>query len=201
MVDEINAKNINPLVLFKNLEYTIIILSSILIFVPSTTVFIYLPNFIKEVGGSPGLLGYILFFNAISEAPIFFYGKEMIKKFKPISLLVISSIFYTLRLIIVFNAVSPSFFIIYGALQSLSFGVLLMTARFYINVIARARLKTTAQSILTMSSFGVGGIVASLSGGYIMDVFGMTVLYRVSMTFSILANLLLVGLLLYKRWK
>ncbi|MFW6035702.1 MAG: MFS transporter [Halothermotrichaceae bacterium] len=192
-----NSKN--PIILFKNIEYTVIVLSAIFIFIPNNIILIFLPQFIKRVGGTPTILGYVLFFNAISEAPIFFLGKYMLRKFKPVSLLFIASCIYVLRVIIAFEAVSPGYFLIFGALQSLSYGVLLITARFYINIIAPDSLRTSAQSILTMAAFGVGGIIASLTGGVIMDVYGMIVLYRSCLFLSLTGVLLMAGLLFYKR--
>ncbi|MFW5982220.1 MAG: MFS transporter [Halanaerobiaceae bacterium] len=193
-------EKVNPLVLFKNPEYNIILLSSIFVFIPNSIIFIYLPNFIREVGGTTTLLGVVLFLNALSEAPIFFIGKKLIKRFKAIPLLLIASIFYLLRVIIVYEAVSQINFLVFGALQSLSFSVLLITARFHINHIAADSLKTTAQSIFTMAMFGIGGIIASLFGGYIMDVYGMTVLYLLSVAISMIGILLIAGLLFYRRF-
>ncbi|MFW5981198.1 MAG: MFS transporter, partial [bacterium] len=122
-----------------------------------------------------------------------------IKKFKAIPLLLIASIFYMLRVIIVYEATGQLNFLLFGALQSLSFSVFLITARFHINNVAPESLKTTAQSIFTMSMFGIGGIIASLFGGYIMDVYGMTILYRISLVTSFIGILLILGLLFYRR--
>lgn len=191
--------NRNPLILFKNIEYTMILISSILVFIPANIIFIYLPNFIKGVGGTTTLLGIVLFLNAISEAPIFFIGKKMLIKFKPIPLLLIATIFYLIRIIVVYEAVSQINFLLFGVLQSMSFGVLLITARFHINNLAPEHLKTTAQSVFTMSIFGIGGIFASLFGGAIMDIYGMTVLYRISVILSMTGIILMAVLLFYRK--
>ncbi|MFW6287233.1 MAG: MFS transporter [bacterium] len=189
----------NPLILFKNIEYTMLILSAILVFIPNNIIFIYLPNFIKGVGGTTTLLGVVLFINAVSEAPIFFLGKKMLVKFKPIPLLLLSTIFYLLRVIIVYEATSQINFLFFASLQSLSFGVLLITSRFHINLLAPEHLRTTAQSMFTMSIFGVGGIIASMFGGAIMDYYGMSVLYRISLGLSVTGILMISGLLFYRR--
>ncbi|MEJ6950196.1 MFS transporter [Natronospora cellulosivora (SeqCode)] len=189
----------NPFILFKNLEYNIILLSSIFVFIPNSIIFIYLPNFIRGVGGTTSLLGVVLFLNALSEAPIFFLGKKLIKRFKAIPLLLLASIFYMIRVILVYEASGQINFLIFGALQSLSFSVLLITARFHINYIAPESLKTTAQSIFTMAMFGIGGIIASLFGGYIMDFYGMTTLYRISLMISGIGIFLIAALLVYRR--
>ena len=192
--------NRNPLILFKNIEYTMILISAILVFIPNSIIFTYLPNFIKGVGGTTTLLGIVMFLNAVSEAPIFFFGKKMLVKFKPIPLLLLSTIFYLIRVIVVYEAVSKFNFLVFGVLQSLSFGILLITARFHINFLAPEHLKTTAQSIFTMSIFGIGGIIASMSGGVIMDIYGMEVLYQISIILCLSGILLMLILNLYRKF-
>ncbi len=193
--------NRNPLILFKNIEYTMIVISSILVLIPANIIFIYLPNFIKGVGGTTTLLGVVLFLNAVSEAPIFFIGKKMLVKFKPIPLLLLATIFYLIRVVIVYEAVSQINFLVFGALQSLSFGILLITARFHINNLAPEHLKTTAQSIFTMSIFGIGGIFASLFGGAIMDLYDMEVLYRISLILSLTGIIIMAILHFYRKYQ
>lgn len=195
--EQIESKN--PLALFKNLEYTMIVISSMLNFIPISVVFVFLPNFIKGVGGTPVLLGYTYFLSALSEAPILFFAKTLLKRFKPVPLLLISAIFYALRVWIIFKATLPGHFLFFGVLHSLSFGLFLTTIRYHINMIAPENLKTTAQSIVTMSSFGIGGIIASLFGGYVMDVYGLTVLFKLCMLINILAIILLITIIFYKR--
>ncbi len=193
--------NRNPLILFKNIEYTMIVISSILVLIPANIIFIYLPNFIKGVGGTTTLLGVVLFLNAVSEAPIFFIGKKLLVKFKPIPLLLLATIFYLIRVVVVYEAVSQINFLVFGALQSLSFGILLITVRFHINNLAPEHLKTTAQSIYTMSIFGIGGIFASLFGGAIMDFYGMEVLYRTSVILSLTGIILMTLLYFYQKFQ
>ncbi|MFW6022282.1 MAG: MFS transporter [Halanaerobiaceae bacterium] len=199
--DEKQTNTKNPLILFKNLEYTVILISAVLVFIPNNIIFIYLPNFIKGVGGTTTLLGVVLFINAVSEAPIFFGGKKMLLRFKPLPLLLLSTIFYLIRVVIVYEAVSQINFLIFASLQSVSFGILLITSRFHINMTAPESLKTTAQSIFTMSIFGVGGIIASMFGGLIMDYYGMETLYRISIILSVIGILLMFLLTVYRKIK
>jgi MFS family permease len=190
-VKDAEVKNKNIMQLFKNKDYMFILLITLLIFIPNQMIFVYLAPIIKSVGGDATDLGYMFFFNALSEAPIFFVAKYFLEKYKTNSLLLFSAFFYLLRFIIVAAASSPTYFLFFGMLQSLSFGVFLVTVRYYVKLIAPAALKTTAQSIAMMSAFGAAGIIGSLLGGYLIDNFGMAVMFKVVIIFASAAVLLL----------
>jgi MFS family permease len=187
---KIGDKNI--LRLFKNKGYIFILFVTILIFIPAMMIFVYLAPAIKVVGGDSRDLGYTLFFNALSEAPIFFTAKYFLEKYKTKPLLLFSAVFYLIRIIIAASAPSPFYFIFFGMLQSLSYGVFLVTVRYYVKLVAPEELKTTAQSIALMAGFGAGGIIGSLLGGYLIDNFGISAMYTVCISLSFLAVLTLV---------
>lgn len=188
----ITAGDKNIMRLFKNSNYVFILFITILIFIPSQMVFIYLAPIIKAVGGNSADLGYVYFFNALSEAPIFFAAKYFLEKYKINSLLLFSAFFYLLRFIIAAAADSPVYFLFFGMLQSLSFGVFLVAVRYYIKLTAPAALKTTAQSIALMSAFGIAGIIGSLLGGYLIDNFGIPLMFKVVIVLSSAAVLVLL---------
>ncbi|MCC3144329.1 MFS transporter [Halanaerobium sp. Z-7514] len=185
-----NLKNL--LKLLKDPEYLFVLFVTLLIFIPAMMIMVYLAPIVQAVGGDSRDLGYILFFNALSEAPIFFMAKHFLQKYKTKALLLFAATFYLLRTIIVALAVSPAQLIFYGLLQSLSFGVFLVTIRYYVKIIAPVGLKTTAQSITLMSAFGVGGIIASLLGGFLIDTYGMNSMFAVSIAFSLLAVIVIL---------
>ena len=186
---ETNDKNIMQL--FKNQDYIFILFITLLIFIPNQMIFVYLAPIIKSVGGDSTDLGYLFFFNALSEAPIFFVAKYFLERYKTNSLLLFSSFFYLLRFIIAAAANSPVYFLFFGMLQSLSFGVFLVTIRYYVKLVAPAALKTTAQSIVMMSAFGAAGIIGSLLGGYLIDNFGMAVMFNIAIALATTAVLIL----------
>lgn len=186
---ELDEKNIMRL--FKNKDYIFILFITLLIFIPNQMIFVYLAPIIKSVGGDSTDLGYMFFFNALSEAPIFFAAKYFLEKYKTNSLLLFSAFFYLIRFIVAAAATSPVYFLFFGMLQSLSFGVFLVTVRYYVKLVAPAALKTTAQSIAMMSAFGAAGIIGSLLGGYLIDNYGMAVMFNVTIGFGSAAVLVL----------
>lgn len=182
----------HPLKLLKNQKYVLLLIITIFLFIPIQIIFIYLAPIIRATGGTARHLGYALFFNAISEAPIFFIGKHILNRFKVKTLFLISSIFYLIRIIIAASVTNPVFFIFFGMFQSLSFGIYLISVRHYVNKIAPETLKTTAQSIVLMVAFGLSGIISSLLGGYLIDNFGMKVMFTFCIITSSFAIFLMI---------
>lgn len=182
----------NIMKLFKNPEYVFILAITVLLFVPTQMFNVYLAEMIKAVGGDSTDLGYTLFFNALSEAPIFFAANYFLKKYKTRSLLLMSSIFYLIRFSIAASAQSPVYFIFYGMFQSLSYGIFLITVRYYVKLVAPEALKTTAQSIVLMAAFGAGGIIGSLLGGFLIDSYSMGAMFSVSISMTAVVVLILV---------
>ncbi len=196
-----SSGNKNILRLFKNKGYLFILFITVLIFIPAMMVFVYLAPAIKAVGGDSRDLGYTLFFNALSEAPIFFTAKYFLQRFKTKPLLLFAALFYLIRIVIVALAPSPSYFILFGLLQSLSYGVFLVTVRYYVKLVAPDGLKTTAQSIALMAGFGAGGIIGSLLGGYLIDNFGMNIMLLVCSALSLTAVLTIFISIVVDRFK
>ena len=187
----------NVLELFKNKSYLFVLLVTYLLFVPVLIIFIYLAPIIQSTGGTTRHLGYTLFFNALSEAPVFFIGKSILKRFKTKQLLLIASLFYLLRIFITSLITNPLFFIFFGLLQSLSYGIFLIAIRHYVKKVAPQKLQTTAQSIVLMAAFGAGGITASLLGGFLLDNLGLDYMFNVCIGLSSLAVLLLAASFLF----
>jgi oligosaccharide:H+ symporter len=182
----------NPLRLLKNLDFLFLLVISFLMFIPNQLIFTFLPTIIEHLGGSPSYQGYVQFFTALSEAPILFLAALFLKRYKPKPLLLVSAIFYLIRMVLVARATGPTYLLYFGLLQSLSFAIFLPTARFYVNLIIPDGLKTTAQTLLTTICFGLGGIIASLFGGFLIDVYGLKVVFNICILFSFSVVVLLV---------
>lgn len=167
------ARSVNPLELFQNKEYVFLLLASVLLFIPNRLAVQFMPEMIRFVGGTPTHHGVSLFINAVSEVPILFWSTYFLARFPSRLLLVFASIFFPVRLTLLFFASTPGAVMAASVFQGLSFGVFLPTIRYFINEISPNHLKTSAQSIATASFFGVSSVVGSFLGGYVIDTFGM----------------------------
>ncbi len=92
-----NAGRLNLKKLFNNRQYIYFLIFAIILTIPHRSAFTFLPNLMKSVGGTDGDLGLIYTIMAISEIPTFLYSRVLIKKYKPVNMILFSSIFYILR--------------------------------------------------------------------------------------------------------
>lgn len=188
--------SVNPLELFKNTDYVLLLVVTLFLFIPANAVMIFLPVMLKNLGGTAAHQGLALFAVAVSEFPVLLLARRFVAKFNPQFLLLFAAVFYLLRVWLMLLAKSPAQLIYIGLLQSLTFAVFLPTVRYYVNQIAPEGLKTTAQTVITAVFFGAASILASLVGGLVIDRFGLDMLLRGCVTISALAVLLLLALVL-----
>ncbi len=198
-VDNKPRQKANPVELFKNLDYLLLMVVSLLIFIPANTVTTFLPVMLKGLGGTATHQGLALFAVAISEFPILVLARRFVSRLNAQLLLLIAGTFYFLRIVLMLLAQSPTAIILIGLLQSVTFGIYLPTVRHYVNQIAPDGLKTTAQTAITAVFFGAASIVASLAGGMVMDRYGLGVLLTACVAISALAVLMLAVMVLRSR--
>ncbi len=178
--------------LLRNPDYILLLLAATVIFIGHQSTMIFLPDILRNVGGSPVDQGTAMSVSAISEMPAFLLSVWFLPRFRPQGLLVFAALFYVLRIYTLSAAPSPQWVIYAGLFQSMSFGVFLPTMVYYVKQIAPDGLKTTAQTIATGCYFGIGGVLGSILGGRAIDVWGVETMMLGALTLSILGSGLFV---------
>ncbi len=166
-------RQVNPLDLFRNTDYVFLLAASVFLFIPNRLAIQYMPELLRAVGGTPTHQGISMFVNAVSEVPILFTSAIFLAKIPALGLMAFASVFFTLRLLLLYGADSPMAVITASLCQGLSFGVFLPTIRTYINQVAPEHLKTSAQAIATAAYAGVSSVTGSFLGGYAIDTWGI----------------------------
>ncbi|SFP98312.1 MFS transporter [Caldicoprobacter faecalis] len=182
--------NLNFTRLLKNYAYMSFLIFAMVIIIPHRSAFIFLPNLMELVGGSDGELGMVFTIMAISEIPIFLYSKILIRKFKPINLILFSTIFFILRQALYLVSTTPFHVLAIQLLQGPSFALFTNGAVYYIDELAPSELKATAQTFANSIFFGVSGIIGSYVGGWIIDSYGLRSIYWVGVFVSIAISVL-----------
>lgn len=165
--------------LFKNYYYVTFLVLSFLLFMTLSSVNSFLPELMKQVGGNDALLGLSFAVSAFSEAPVLYLSKILIKKYKPLPLILSAVLVYTLRLFIYSIAKSPFVVIFAQSLQGLSYGLFLAGSIYYIDYLAPDELKSTAQTTGNAIFFGLSGMIGNYATGRIIDIFGISLVYRI----------------------
>lgn len=152
--------------------------------------------YIRELGGSPELVGQSFFIAAMSEIIIFALSFWWLRKGKELIIISISGAFYFLRFFISAWITDPHWLAYLQILQIVTFPVFYSAAIQYLYSIVPEEWRATGQTVLALLFFGVSGILASYVGGALYGAFGGKALYLTISTMSFIG--MLFGLLLYR---
>lgn len=180
--------------LLTNVEYMVFLVFCLMIFIPHRASFIYLTRLVEHVGGDKGYLGAALSIMAFSEVPFLLLTKKILTKVEPLWVVIVSSAFYILRQVLYALATTPTQVILIQALQGPSFGLFLGGAVYYIDSLAPDELKSTAQTLSVALYTGIGGIIASYCGGWVIQKVGITVMFNIGTIMSVAATGLFIML-------
>ncbi|NLO82536.1 MAG: MFS transporter [Clostridiales bacterium] len=176
--------------LFKNHQYVYYLIFAVILAIPHRSAFIFLPNLMKSVGGTDGDLGLINAVMAISEIPAFLYSRVLFRRYKPVNVILFSSIFYILRQVLYLIASQPIHVFLVQLLQGPSFALFVNGSVYYIDELAPEELKATAQTFATSMYFGLSGIVGSYGGGWVIDNYGLKNMYWIGFCISLVISVL-----------
>ncbi|WP_339247567.1 MFS transporter [Paenibacillus sp. FSL F4-0243] len=156
----------------------------------------FLGVYIRELGGSPELVGQSFFIAAMSEIIVFALSFWWLRKGKELIIISISGAFYFLRFFISAWILDPHLLAYLQILQILTFPIFYSAAIQYLYSIVPVEWRATGQTVLALLFFGVSGILASYAGGALYEAFGGKVLY---LTISVMSFIgMLFGLILYR---
>ncbi|MBO1005332.1 MFS transporter [Pseudogracilibacillus auburnensis] len=174
--------------LFGNKYFLVFVLLGILISVPNSMNLTFVTLYIDQLGGSYVLIGWSAFLTAIFEAPVFLLFDRYLKR-KPstmIGCLVIVSLLFVLRWVLMSFAIGPVQIIFIQMLHSVSFG-----GYYYIGTTLTAQLipvelRASGQAVYALTWGGISGIIAGFLGGWIFQELGAKMMYNVSIFISLL---------------
>ncbi|MNO36174.1 putative 3-phenylpropionic acid transporter [compost metagenome] len=156
----------------------------------------FLGVYIRELGGSPELVGQSFFIAAMSEIIVFALSFWWLRKGKELIIISIAGAFYFLRFFISAWITDPHWLAYLQILQILTFPVFYSAAIQYLYSIVPEEWRATGQTVLALLFFGVSGILASYAGGALYEAFGGKALY---LTISVMSFIgMLFGLILYR---
>jgi len=156
----------------------------------------FLGVYIRELGGSPALIGQAWFLAAGSEILVFALSFWWLRKNKELIMISFSAAFYFIRFFISAWITDPHLLAYLQIMQLLTFPVFYSAAIQYLYRIVPVEWRATGQTVLALLFFGVSGIIASYIGGALYEAFGGQTLFLSISTLSFLG--MLFGLMLYR---
>lgn len=196
-------KKINPALLFKNYYFVVLLIFHFLIQMMGNSSMLFLPYIFRSIGVDPSIAGAATGIKALMEIPFLLMGGYLISRFKlPPMIAVVGGIYalehflYTLLptplmapLIRLLG--SPVFVVCIQLLGGLASGLYLSTSVEYAYRLAPKELTASAQSFMGMS-MSLGAICASLLGGILIEVSGVSGFYAITCGTMVIGVLLFV---------
>ncbi|MDD9268882.1 MFS transporter [Paenibacillus sp. GCM10023248] len=137
----------------------------------------FLGVYIRNLGGSPDLVGQAWFLAAGSEILVFALSFWWLRKGKELAIIAFSALFYFIRFFLSAWITEPHALVYLQLLQMFTFPIFYSAAIQYLYRIVPEEWRATGQTVLALLFFGVSGIVASYAGGWFYEVFGGQSLY------------------------
>ena len=131
----------------------------------------YMPQIAAGAGGTTEQAGRVLSLMAFLEIPTMFFFVRIQKHFSSRTLIKISSLGFTGKIVVCWLAGSVKLLFAAQAFQVAAFALLMPAMVYYVNEIMSPGEAVKGQSLFTMM-FTFSAIIASLAGGWILDASG-----------------------------
>lgn len=158
--------------LLSNKRYIYLVTIFLILFMSLKVITMFSVLNIKNISDENWYLGTFTFITAVSEIPIFLFSPKIMKKINAYRLLIIASIFFIIRILLVAFSSNVYTIVFSGIFHMTTFSFIALSSKYLIDEISPARLRTTSQmlSMAIYLSFGDG--MASLISGIMSDTIG-----------------------------
>lgn len=152
--------------------------------------------YIAELGGSERFVGVSWFVSLISEATVFALAFIWFKRKNALNFIVLASFVYVVRWLLFSFVDNPIHIIGLQVLHGFTFAIFYLAALYFVTRLIPKMLKATGHLFFYSVFFGVSGIIGSLGGGIIIDLFNGEILYFMN---GIVALIGAVSLFIYRK--
>lgn len=170
--------------LLSNKMYILFLVSVFLLVVSSSGVLTFLSIFMDSIGTKEGLIGLGWALSAVSEVPVMMLSGRVMGKIGSKGLLMIAFIMFAIRWMLLSFVHTPFWALTIQLLHGPSFASFLVGSVTFIQERTPEGLNTTALAFFNPVTYGLGSIVGSLLGGYLLDKVGMSVLFQIFSVFA-----------------
>ncbi len=155
-------------------KYTLMLIAFMFPVAAATGLGTYLINIVTHLGGSSSLFGIATFLSAGSELPFMAITHKLLKRFKPVQLLMVASFFYVVRNLTICLAPNLVILIIGLLFQGISYGIFTAVITIYANDYVKSEHGMMAQTLLAVIVTGIGSTIVNFVGGRLQDTFGLS---------------------------
>lgn len=171
--------------------FLVFLIASVALYTGVSPSMLFLVRIVQNLGGGSRELGIAMFLQAAIEMPMMFLSPWLMQRFKPEQLLSFSFASYLIKSILLVFA--PSIGILYTAMvmNVFCFGLYGFASVYFVNRLVKPGEKVRAQGLITLCG-SLGGIIANLFSGVIMDTWGLKPLLVLSSAIVLISFLLML---------
>ncbi len=146
--------------------------------------------YLEELNYSRTLIGQLWSLGVIAEVVVFIYVARWLPRYGPAYLLVIAMLMTVLRWWLIANCADTIAWLLFAQLlHAASYGLFHASAIHLIDEYFTGSIQGRGQALYSSISFGLGGSLGSLLGGYSWNVIGSSAVFMLAMAIAVLALL------------
>jgi PPP family 3-phenylpropionic acid transporter len=155
-------------------KFSFFLIGVAMIFYSHSLINTYLINIMKQVGGGSTDMGISLSIAATLELPAMAGFIYIVKKVSSNKLVMIAAFFFLIKAFITWLAPNVLMVHVSQACQMLSYAIFTPASVYYVNSIVEDHDKVKGQAMLGVATLGIAGSIANITGGKILDTFGVS---------------------------
>jgi Nucleoside H+ symporter. len=180
--------------LFKNRNFSIFLIVAFMSQASMVVSENFLGVYIDYLKGSSSMVGLAWMLAALSEIPVFYFTGKLIKRYNLRKIIILALILVFLRVLLYGLSTTPLMVIVVHGISGLDYATFSAAAINFVSRHTPDSLKTSGQTVYTMVSTGLGGMVGNILGGTIMDKVGIRAMY---LSFSMVILISLIVFILF----
>ncbi|WP_304507028.1 MFS transporter [Anaerotignum sp.] len=166
-------------VLKNNPRFALLVIGIACIFISHSAISNYMIHIIKHIGAGNEALGQIMAYTALLEVPAMLFCTRMIRKWNCGKLLRFTAVFFVMKGLGITLASNLTMLYLALSFQAISFAPFTAAIVYYVSAVLGRCDQVKGQALITVG-ITVGNILGSLSGGYILQYFNVSVMLWIS---------------------
>lgn len=146
----------------------------------------WLGIYLTQIGASEQMVGAAWMLSAGAETIVFLFFGTKLESYQPRVLLLISTLIYSLRWLLYSLVQSPGMILMFQTFHAFTFAIFFSTSLRYIAKLVPDRMMATGHGLFAAVFGGGSGILGSLLGGWMMESFNGSVMYRCASFLSLI---------------
>ncbi|MFA9557038.1 MFS transporter [Evansella sp. AB-rgal1] len=182
--------------LLKNKRYISFVFICFIIFISHKMNDSLFSIYLSNLGANEAQIGKAWMLATFSSVPVFALTGVLIKKYHEMLLVSIASILYCVRWFLYGFFDNSEILTYLQLMQGITFPILFVAAFSYITKIIPKEASATGQLIFIAATMGIGGLIGSAGGGWLMDKYTPQIAYFTGSSITVVGTLLATFLLM-----